>query len=100
MPRVMFTISYTIKPERRDDYLTLVGKMKSHLAAAGKEYSVYEAKAKPNHFTEIFLTNSLEEFDALDEDQDENVEGIVSELEQYVDEGSKKYTTLVETDLG
>ncbi len=100
MPRVMFTISYTIKPERRDNYLSLVGKMKSHLTAAGKEYSVYEAKAKPNHFTEIFVTNSLEEFDALDEDQDETVEGMVSELEEFVDEGSKKYSTLIETEVG
>jgi predicted KAP-like P-loop ATPase len=100
MPNVMFTISYTIKPERRNDYLSLVGKMKNHLTAAGKEYSVFEAKAKPNHFTEVFVTHSLEEFDALDEDQDETVEGMVSQLEEFVDEGSKKYTTLVETELG
>jgi len=96
MPKVMFTISYTVKPARRQEYLELIGKMKAHLANVGSpSYSVFEAKNKQNQFTEVFLTNSMEEFDALD-DQDEATEAMVNQIEEYIDEGSKKYSTLVE----
>ena len=47
MPRVMFTITYGIKPEHRDAYLDLARTMKEHFTAVGKKnYAVYEAKAK------------------------------------------------------
>ena len=96
MPKVMFTISYTVKPERREEYLELIAKMKTHLTkAASPTYSVFEAKNKQNQFTEVFLTNSMEEFDALD-DQDEATEAMVNQIEEYIDEGSKKYSTLIE----
>jgi len=97
MPRVMFTISYSIRAERREEYLSLIAQMKQHLNTVEKNnYSVYEAKGKPNQFTEIFLTNSIDEFDALDEGQDEKTEELVSKIEELVDEGSKKYNTLIE----
>ena len=99
MPRVMFTISYTIKADRRKDYLELISQLKSHLVHDGKKnYTVYEAKGKKNSFTEVFLTNSLEEFDALDEGQDEATEQLVSRIEDLVDEGCKKYNTMIETE--
>lgn len=98
MPRVMFTISYGIKPELREEYLALVKNMKDHFASvANKNYSVYEQKGKKNQFTEVFITNSVEEYDALEDDLDETTEAMVSKLEEYVDDGGMKYTTLIET---
>jgi hypothetical protein len=98
MPRVLFTISYGIKPELREEYLALVMSMKEHFTSvASKNYSVYEQKGKKNQFTEVFITNSVEEFDALEDDMDEKAEGMVSKLEEYVDESGMKYTTLIET---
>jgi L-rhamnose mutarotase len=97
MPRVMFTISYGIKPELRDQYLTLVKEMKAHVTSVGrKNYSVFETKGKKNQFTEVFITNSVEEFDALEDNQDEKTEQLVSNLEEFIDEGGMKYATLVE----
>ena len=97
MPRVMFTITYGIKPERRDAYLDLARRMKEHFTTSGKKnYSVYEAKGRKNHFTEVFLTNSVEEYDALEDNQDETTVALVGELEGLIDEEGMKYTTVVE----
>ena len=97
MPRVMFTISYRIKPERREQYLALIKEMKQHFTAQGKHnYSVFEAKGKKNNFTEVFITNSLEEFDGLEDNLDEKAQELNSNLQGFVDEGGMKYNTIVE----
>ena len=98
MPRVMFTITYGIKPEHRDAYLDLARTMKEHFTAVGKKnYAVYEAKAKKNQFTEVFITNSMEEYDALEDNQDEKTEELVTRLEELIDDDGMKYSTLVES---
>jgi L-rhamnose mutarotase len=97
MPRVMFSISYAITADHRDRYLGLIREMKQHLASAGKKnYTVYEAKGKKNTFTEVFLTDSVEEFDALEDNQDERTQELVSKIEECVDTKGMKYSTLVE----
>jgi L-rhamnose mutarotase len=93
----MFTISYGIKPERRDEYIGLTKEMKEHFTTVGqKNYSVFEVKGKKNQFTEVFITNSIEEFDALEDNQDEKTEALVSRLEEFVDDEGMKYSTLIE----
>jgi hypothetical protein len=47
----------------------------------------------------MFVMASLEEFDRMDEDQDEATESLISKLEEYIAEGSKKYATLIEAEL-
>jgi len=97
MSKVIFTISYGVKPELRDQYLELVKEMKEHFTNVGKKnYSVYETKGKKEQFTEVFITESMEEFDALEDNQDEKAENLVRALEKFVDESGMKYTTLVE----
>ncbi len=99
MPKVMFTISYGIKPEVREQYLALIKEMKEHLTNVGKKnYSVFEAKGKKDQFSEVFKTESLEEFDALEDNQDEKTQELVSKLEDYIDDDGMKYSTLVEID--
>ena len=99
MPRVMFTISYGVKPELREEYLVLMKEMKDHFTTVGrKNYSVYEAKGKKNQFSEVFVTDSLEEFDALEDNQDEKTHELISKLEGLIDQDGMKYSTLVEID--
>ena len=99
MPKVMFTISYGTKPEVREQYLTLIKEMKDHLTQVGKkDYSVFEVKGKRNQFLESFETASLEEFDALEDNQDEKTQQLISKLEEFVDDNGMKYSTLVEID--
>lgn len=97
MPRVMFTISYGIKPEKRSVYLPLISETKSHLVNVGKKnYSVFEVKGKKNQFAEVYVFNNEEEFDALDDNQDERTQELLSKLEACVDGDGMRYTTLIE----
>lgn len=96
MPRVLFTISYTIKAEQRNNYLTLIAEIKSHVINVGKNnYTVFEVKGKKNQFTEVYIFNSEEEFDTLDDSQDPHTQELLSRLEPFVD-GTMKYTTALE----
>ena len=96
MARVIFTISYEINPEKREEYLALSKKMKEHLSGTkGKNYAIYEQKGKKNSFSEVFVCNSQAEFDEL-EDQDEQTEDLVNRLEPFLANGKSKYTTLIE----
>jgi quinol monooxygenase YgiN len=96
MAKVIFTISYDVNPEKRDEYLALMQEVKQHFAASnGKEYSVYEQKGKKNSFSEVFVFNSVEAYDQL-EDQDESMSAFVQRLETLLVDGKMHYTTLVE----
>ena len=97
MARVIFTISYEIQPEKREEYLTLSQEMKAHLEGEkGKRYAVYEQKGRKNTFAEVFLCESMEEFDRLEDDHDEVTEQLVTRLEGMLLGKKMKYTTLVE----
>lgn len=97
MPRVMFTISYGIKPDQREAYLALARQMKDHFTTVGKkDYALFEAKGRRNQFTEVFLAKSIEEYDALEDDQDEKTEALIARLEEFIDEGGMKYSTVIE----
>ena len=92
----MFTISYEIQSEKRDDYLALSQRMKQHLAHDhGKNYSIFEHKGKKNSFTEVFVLNTMEDYEQL-EDQDETTTQLVQQLEPLLAQGKMKYTTLIE----
>ncbi len=97
MPRVMFTISYAIKPDLRDAYIEHARQMKEHFTAVGKKnYAVFETRGKKNHFTEVFITNSVEEYDTLEDNQDEKTEALIGKLDEFIDENGMKYSTLLE----
>lgn len=96
MPKIIFTISYEIQPDKRDEYLALSQQMKQHLGnSQGKNYSIFEQKGKKNSFTEVFILSSMEEYEQL-EDQDEATTQLVGQLEHLLVNGKMKYTTLVE----
>ena len=97
MPKVLLQISYDIDPEKREQYVALVKEMKDHFRLARKkDYAVYEQKGKKNSFVEQFTSNSLQEFDALEDDLDEKSEDLVNRLEVLKKDGTSKYTTLSE----
>jgi hypothetical protein len=99
MPKVLLQISYDIDPEKREEYLALVKEMKNHFRVARKkDYTVYEQKGKKNSFVERFTSNSLQEFDALEDDLDEKSEELVNQLEMLKKDGTTKYSTLTEVE--
>ncbi|MBI5214645.1 MAG: hypothetical protein HY960_02725 [Ignavibacteriae bacterium] len=98
MAKIIFKITYSIAPEKREDYLELAGKMKAHLSGKmGKNYSIYENKTKANKFSEIFVCNSQDEFDHL-EDHDDITSDLVEKINALLDDGKMQYSTLVEVE--
>jgi|SRR3989337_1759863 len=97
MGRVIFTISYDIVPEKRGEYIPLSQKMKEHILQKEGvgEYSIFENKRKQNSFSEVFIFNSIDDYDGL-EDEDDTMQGLMSQLESMLTDGKMKYSTLVE----
>ena len=97
MPKVLFTISYTVKPEMRDAYLDHVARLREHLrTVAKKDYSFFEGKGKKGQFMEVFVCQSMEEFDALEDNLDPDAEAMIAKVEEFVDDKGMKYSSMVE----
>lgn len=97
MPKVILQISYEVSPHAREAYLALAREMRTQFVdVRKKQYSVYEVKGKKNSFVEEFVCQSMEEFDALEDNLDEKSEELVNRLEALLKEGKAKYTTLIE----
>jgi archaellum biogenesis ATPase FlaH len=98
MPKAMLVVSYGIKPDHREEYLTLSREMKMHFVNTRKKnYGVFESENKKNQFTEVLITESLEELEMFDEG-DEILEGFMARLTKLVDAKGIKFNTLVESE--
>jgi quinol monooxygenase YgiN len=99
MSKIIFTIQYELKPEKKEEYLVVIKELKNLLKAEGLEsYSVYEAKGKPGHFQEFYSFRNQEAFDAFDDNQNERVNILISKLNEMTVDNSR-YSTLNEISL-
>jgi quinol monooxygenase YgiN len=97
MSKIIFTIQYELKSEKKEDYLVVIKELKNLLKAEGLEsYSVYELKGKPNHFQEIYSFTTQEAFDAFDDNQNERVNILIAKLNEMTVDNTTKYSTLYE----
>ena len=99
MGKIIFTISYETNPEKRDDYLSLTREMKDYIAGTkGMNYSIFEQKGKKNTFAEVYVCESKEQFDMLEDESDQRSQELLTRLEEFLVNGKMKYTTLIETE--
>lgn len=97
MGKVILTVQYDVKNDKRNDYLATVEKLKAHYATNQYvSYSVYEQRGKQNSFAEIFLAHSEVSYKKFEESEDETADQLTAELQDYVD-GKTRYTTYIET---
>ncbi len=97
MAKVLFTISYELHPEKREEYFKAIKELKLLVKSEGIEsYNVYEVKGKPNHFQEIYVFTNEEFYDNYDDNTDERVNLLISKITDMTVNHSAKYTTLVE----
>lgn len=100
MSKVIFTVQYEIKPEKREEYLNSVKELKLLIKPEGLEsYSVYELKGKLNNFQEIYLFSSEEAYDSYEDSLDERTNLLISKITEMTIKQSSKYTTYVEVEL-
>lgn len=72
MAKIIFEINYNIYPEKRSDYLNTIGELKQIILSSSiGEYSVFENQKTKNNFSEIFVFENEEKFDAMEDNQSE-----------------------------
>jgi L-rhamnose mutarotase len=97
MQKVIFTIEYEIPADKKEEYISVIKELKTLLNMEGLEnYSVYETKGKNHHYREQYTFNSVEAYEAFDDDQSERINILINKLNDMTVEGSTKYTTLYE----
>ena len=97
MAKVIFTISYEVHEAARASYLSLSEEMKQYFQNVQKKnYSAYETKGKRNYFSEVFMCESEEEYDALEDTMDDEWQQLNNRVQEYVLDGKVQYAVLVE----
>ena len=98
MPKIVFEINYDVIPAKREDYLELIQKLKGKIqSSSNKNYSVYENKRGSNNFSEIYLCESEEEYESIDDNQDESTVEITERLfTEFIKDGKVTYYTKYE----
>ena len=95
MSQIIFEINYDVIPEKREEYLSNVKELRELIRGnSGKNYDVYENKRGSNNFSEIYLCESEEEYENLEDNNDENVMELTEKLfTEFITDKKVKYTT-------
>lgn len=81
MPKIIFEINYNINPEKRKEYLITIGELKRNITeSTNNNYSVFENRKIPNNFTEMYICESEEEFEAIEDNQSDEVIELTQKL--------------------
>jgi L-rhamnose mutarotase len=95
MSKVIFTIQYELKEDKKEEFLNVVNELKNLLNADGLEdYSVFNVKGKQNQYQEQYTFESEEAFDAFDDNDDERINILIDKLNDLTMEHSTRYLTL------
>lgn len=95
MGKVIFQISYEIRTDKRPEFMTIAAKLRTELQSLGVNYGIYEVQGQENAFNEIFVCETEEEYDELEDRTNDTISVLVDKLARCVN-GKMKYTTLRE----
>jgi hypothetical protein len=86
MSKFYFEINYNIYPEHRDSYINAVEELKSIVGDNPYgDFFVFENSKIANNFSEIYICNSEEEFEQLEDTQNELARDVINNIvENYV----------------
>lgn len=98
MPKIILELNYSIYPEKRDEYLEIAKKMTEIIQSTStKNYSIYENKKSSNNFSEIYLCESEIEFEAIDDNENDEVTALTDQLFQsFIVDKKVTYSTKYE----
>lgn len=95
MSKVIFTIQYELKKDKKEEFLSVVNELKNLLNADGlDDYSVFRVKGKQNQYQEQYTFVSEEAFDFFDDNNDERINILINKLNDLTTEHSTRYLTL------
>ncbi len=99
MGKVIFSIKYEIKPEKKNEYLTIMKELKNLIKSEGlSDYKVFEHQSKKNTFEEIYFFDSEEAYENWDDVQNERVDLLMKKLSDTIKEQTTEYSRLYEID--
>jgi len=85
MGRIIFSISYHINPEKRDEYLELMKQVRNEIKEfSGQEYTVYEDARTPHLMSEVFYLENEKELEKVKEFQKEKSIESLDKIEQFI----------------
>ncbi|MEO8209318.1 MAG: hypothetical protein ABI840_02065 [bacterium] len=98
MSKIIFEINYNIHPDKRDDYLSTINELRRSITeTSNNNYSVYENKKNQNNFTEMYICENEEEFDAIEDNQsDETMELTQRLFDNFIKDNKVSYFTKYE----
>ena len=98
MGKIIFQISYEVKPDSREDYLSSIKELEQHIRAnSNRNYMVFEDKNNKNFFTEMYICENEEEYDSLEDNTDDKTFEITKKLfSDYIIGKKANYTTFYE----
>ena len=97
MGKVLFSISYEIIPDKREEYLDVIRELKNLVKGNGLEsYTVYEQKSDKNSFKEVYIYESKEACENADESENERIDILMTKLSDLVKDKTTHYSTLFE----
>lgn len=98
MSKIIFEINYNINPDRREEYLATIGELRRSINESSvKNYSVFENKKSPNNFSEIYICDNEEEFDAIEDNQSEETMELTQRLfDEFIKDNKVSYSTKYE----
>lgn len=95
MSKVIFTIQYELKEDKKEEFLSVVNELKNLLNADGLEdYSVFRVKGKQNQYQEQYTFVSEDAFDSFDDNNDERINILINKLNDLTTGQPTKYLTL------
>ncbi|MEP7146892.1 MAG: hypothetical protein ABI792_07770 [bacterium] len=98
MSKIIFEINYNIFPEKREDYLRTITDLRNSIKeTSNNNYSVFENKKSPNNFTEMYVCESEEEFDTIEDNQSEETVELTQKLfSDFIKDNKVNYVTKYE----
>jgi hypothetical protein len=70
-----------VNPEKRDDYLESIEELKSLIKEnTSSDYLVLENRKISNNFSELYIFDSEEEFDNMEDNQDERTNELIEKI--------------------
>jgi hypothetical protein len=95
MAKILFEINYNVYPEKREDYLETITELKSLIKEkTNSDYLVMENRKISNNFSELYIFDSEEEFDNMEDNQDEKTSELIEKIfDECVVNKKLNYTT-------
>ena len=76
MSKIIFEINYNVLPEKSEEYLISIEELKTRIREnTSSEYFVLENRKLLNNFSELYIFDSEEDFDNMEDNQDEATSG-------------------------